>query len=73
MTALATYAGGAAAVVALVLGWAAVQHAWRRTFPERLRDGDALAGRMGCHGCARSDDACADPQRRGDACRAEER
>lgn len=72
MSVLATYAGGAAAVVGLVLGWAAVQHAWRRTFAERLDDADALAGRPGCHGCARTE-RCAEPQRRGDACRAEER
>jgi len=71
MSALATYAGGAAAVVVLMLGWAAIQHAWRKTFPERLCDADALSGRMGCHGCARSDD-CAHEQRRGDD-RAEER
>ncbi len=33
----------------LLLGWVAVQHAWRRQFPST--DGDALAGRSECGRC----------------------
>jgi hypothetical protein len=32
--------------------WLAVQRLWQRHFPENSSpDGDALAGRGGCHGC----------------------
>jgi hypothetical protein len=68
MSILATYATGLGTAIGLALAWVAVQHAWRRTFPERLRDADALAGRIGCFGCLREDEC----ERRG-ACRAEER
>jgi hypothetical protein len=48
-------------IAPLVLGgvagaWFAVQAAWRRTFPRAGADADALAGRMGCHGCSRTDE-----------------
>ncbi|GEM_PF-1390412 len=42
----------------LAVGWAMVQAAWQRTFPERLRDPDALAGRIGCQGCAATTAPC---------------
>lgn len=56
MTALlGTYLTGVAGVVGVALAWVGIQHAWRRMFPDRLIDPDALAGRMGCLGCARHD------------------
>lgn len=70
MTTLATYATGLAAAAGLAVAWIAVQDAWRRTFPERRRVADALAGRMGCHGCARTE-PCQQAEARG-ACHREE-
>ena len=52
---LATYATGAIAVVLIALAWVAVQGAWKRAFPERGADPDALAGRIGCHGDCEQD------------------
>jgi len=49
---LTSYATGIAAIVALSLAWVAVQVAWRKAFPEFSGDPDALAGRIGCHGCS---------------------
>jgi hypothetical protein len=51
---LEAYATGVAAIVALAVGWVAVQGAWRRAFPGRVADPDVLAGRTDCHGCERS-------------------
>ena len=39
------------ALAALTAAWLAVQLAWRRAFPAEGGDPDALAGRLGCHGC----------------------
>jgi hypothetical protein len=52
---LASYALGIAAVVAMALAWVGVQLAWRRVFPDACADPDVLAGRMGCHGCGRTE------------------
>jgi len=51
---LETYATGIVAVVALAVGWVAVQSAWRKAFPGMIADPDVLAGRTDCHGCERS-------------------
>jgi len=48
---LTSYAVGLAAMVMLCVAWAGVQLAWRRVFPDDSDDPDALAGRIGCHGC----------------------
>ncbi len=40
----------------LLLGWIAVQEAWRRQFPVSDADGDVLAGRSDCGQCG-----CATP------------
>ena len=48
---LTSYAIGLTGIVMLCAAWLAVQLAWRRVFPEASGDPDALAGRMGCHGC----------------------
>ena len=48
---LTSYGIGLAAIVMLCVGWVGVQLAWRRVFPDASGDPDALAGRMGCHGC----------------------
>jgi len=53
---LETYATGMVAVVALAVGWVAVQGAWRRAFPERIADPDVLVGRTDCHGCTKTCD-----------------
>jgi hypothetical protein len=52
---LTSYVTGIAVIVAVSLGWVAVQLAWRKAFPEFSGDPDALAGRMGCHGCSCTD------------------
>jgi hypothetical protein len=36
--------------------WATVQLAWRRAFPHACSDPDVLAGRIGCHGCASTEE-----------------
>ena len=48
---LTSYAIGLTGIVMLCVAWLAVQLAWRRVFPEASGDPDALAGRLGCHGC----------------------
>jgi len=48
---LTSYAIGLSAIVMLCAAWLAVQLAWRRVFPDASDDPDALAGRLGCHGC----------------------
>jgi len=53
---------GLVAIVAVMIAWIGVQAAWKRAFPERCSDPDALAGRIGCHGdCSKDCD-------RGSAC-----
>jgi hypothetical protein len=47
---------GLLVIAAVALAWTAVQHAWKRTFPERCADPDALSGRIGCHGSDCSND-----------------
>jgi hypothetical protein len=49
---------GVVTLVALTVGWALVQGAWARTFPERSPGGDAMAGRLGCHGCTSCENPC---------------
>lgn len=57
---------GIATLLGLLVGWVAVQRAWRRAFPEACTDPDGLAGRMGCRGtceqrdCARRSSKGAD-------------
>ena len=46
------FAKAALVLTALVSGWLAVQLAWRRVFSGIPADEDALADRLGCHGCA---------------------
>lgn len=48
---LTSYAVGLLGIALLAAAWLAVQLAWRRAFPDARGDGDALAGRLGCHGC----------------------
>ena len=48
---ISSYAVGLLAVVALAVGWVAVQRAWARAFPDAFDDPDVLAERAGCHGC----------------------
>ena len=48
---LTSYAIGLTGIVMLCVAWLAVQLAWRRVFPDASGDPDALAGRLGCHGC----------------------
>jgi hypothetical protein len=49
---LTAYATGLAAIALLCVAWLTVQLAWRRVFPDAAGgDPDALAGRLGCHGC----------------------
>jgi hypothetical protein len=49
---VASYLTGLAAILVILLAWVGVQLAWRRAFPAGC-DPDALAGRSGCHGCAK--------------------
>jgi hypothetical protein len=55
---LTPYLVGAGAVAGLALAWAGVQSLWRLAFPEAAPGGDALAGRLGCHGCGSCTNAC---------------
>jgi len=48
---LTSYAIGLATIATLCAAWLGVQLAWRRVFPDTSGDPDALAGRLGCHGC----------------------
>ena len=48
---LTSYAIGLTAIAMLCVAWLAVQLAWRRVFSDASSDPDALAGRLGCHGC----------------------
>ena len=49
---LTAYAIGLTATVLVVVAWLLVQLSWRRLFAAGRPDVDALAGRMGCHGCS---------------------
>lgn len=73
MTLIATYATGVAAVVVVALAWITVQGAWRRVFPERLLDADAMVGHLGCTGRCETDAQAPCPHRSTDgACRRKE-
>ncbi|NIV46678.1 MAG: hypothetical protein GWN46_07605 [Gammaproteobacteria bacterium] len=48
---LLSYALPLTLVVGVLVGWVAVQSAWRRTFGDTIRDPDVLAGRGGCGSC----------------------
>jgi len=48
---LTSYAVGLVAISVLLAAWLAVQQGWRRIFDGDSPDADALAGRLGCHGC----------------------
>lgn len=56
---LRSYLTGVIGVMAIGMAWVGVQSAWRRAFPDHTEDPDALANRMGCHGC-RCTDVCAE-------------
>jgi len=50
---LQTYLTATVLMILISCLWLAVQRLWRRSFPEhRSADGDALAGRGGCHNCS---------------------
>jgi hypothetical protein len=51
-----SYATGIGALLMVLIGWVAVQNAWRRAFPG-ASDPDALAERTGCQR-TRCADAC---------------
>ncbi len=40
-----------AGIVGVMLAWVAVQAMWKNTFPDDVRDDDALAGRSSCGNC----------------------
>jgi len=48
---LESYVTGIGAIFVLLLVWVGVQVCWRRVFADLATDPDALAGRIGCHGC----------------------
>jgi hypothetical protein len=52
---LTSYGITIGAIAILCAVWLGVQLAWRRAFPDAAGDPDALAGRMGCHGCGCTD------------------
>ena len=62
---LRSFVIGIGTLVGLAVLWALVQGAWRKTFPERSPGGDALAGRLGCHGCNSCDTPCDSPPAEG--------
>ena len=70
---LASYAVGVVVLVVLVVAWALVQGAWRKTFPERSPGGDALAGRLGCSGCTTCETPCDGPPDEGAGAAREEK
>jgi hypothetical protein len=51
---LTTYVTTVVFLVAVLLMWLGVQRLWWRAFPN-ASDPDALAGRLGCHGCGCTD------------------
>jgi len=56
-----SYLLGVGLLVGMTVGWVLVQRAWRATFPEAAPGGDALAGRLGCHGCGECTSNCERP------------
>ena len=58
---MASYALGVAIIVLVMVAWVGVQLAWKRCFPGVWADPDALAGRMGCHGCEYQEKTGGDP------------
>jgi hypothetical protein len=64
------YLIGVGALLLLSTAWLGVQRAWRRSFPDAGADPDALAGRLGCHGCSDSSDCHRGPE--SGACKAQE-
>jgi hypothetical protein len=56
------YLMGIGVTVGIATGWLVVQNFWRRSFPDSGSDGgatgDALAGRLGCHGCGECENDC---------------
>ena len=56
-TCLLPIATATASMVVITCAWLAVQRLWQRQFPGQ-GDGDALAGRSGCHGCNCSPETC---------------
>jgi len=59
---LASYAIGIVVIVLLMVAWVGVQGAWSRANAAvGATDPDALAGRMGCHGCSHHDDCSHKP------------
>jgi hypothetical protein len=62
-TLASTFFTAIAGMIVISCGWLAVQRLWLRQFPDSLApggnvDGDALAGRSGCHGCKCDPTAC---------------
>jgi len=47
---LTSHALGLVTIALIAVAWVAVQSAWKKVFPDRCSDPDALAGRIGCHG-----------------------
>lgn len=67
---VATYLTGLAAITVVLVCWLGVQSAWKRVFTDPAGDPDALAGRLGCHGCGCTEPC--DDARRGRAGSGEE-
>jgi len=62
-TLASTFLTAIVGMIVISSGWLAVQRLWLRQFPGPLApggdgDGDALAGRSGCHGCNCDPTAC---------------
>jgi hypothetical protein len=62
-TLASTFLTAIAGMIVISCGWLAVQRLWLRQFPDSPApggnaDGDALAGRSGCHGCKCDPTAC---------------
>ncbi len=51
-----SYVIGVVGLIALLTAWIAVQRLWKQVFAGDGEDPDALAGRLGCHGCAKPGD-----------------
>ncbi len=56
-------------IAVLLTVWLAVQRAWQGAFRGNATDGDALAGRTGCHGCS-AESPCETPCEDGKRARA---
>ena len=62
-TLASTFLTAIAGMIVISCGWLAVQRLWLRQFPDSPApggdaNGDALAGRSGCHGCKCDPTAC---------------